>query len=158
MSHKEIISGARTSYGPKSVEKEAPMLGQNHRKQIRIPLLTVAGSATLLAADANDETVMQIPANSLVVDGYIYVKTAFAATTAVSITMGSESDPNGLITAAGVGAKAALTAKSWAQLDGALVGATWGTADESIIASWNAADATAVGEAQCTLEYIAPLL
>jgi hypothetical protein len=156
----EVINGSRTSFGRRDVEKVAPYEagGSGPVRELIQPLLTVAGDADLAAAAATDETVLEIPANSFILDAYINVKTAFTATTAASITAGSESDPNGLVTAAGVGAKANLTANSWQQCDGALVGASWGSADESIVAAWNAADSTAVGEAAILVRYIPPLV
>ena len=155
---KEIINGARTSFGPRTTEKAAPYEAGELCEEIVVPLLTVAGSATLAAADANDETVFTIPAHSLILHAYIYVDTAFTATTAVSITAGSVTDPNGLVTAAGVGAKAALTANSWQLCDGALVGAKFAAAAESVVAAWNAADSTAAGEGALVIKYIKPLL
>jgi hypothetical protein len=155
----EIINGSRTHFGPRTVQKDFPYeAGDGSIKQLIAPLLTVAGDADLLEASANDETVVEIPAHSLILDAKIYVKTAFTATTAASITAGSETDPNGLITAAGVGAKAALTANSWQTCDGALVGAKWATADESVVAAWNAADSTAAGEGAILIRYIPPLV
>lgn len=154
----ENINGSRRTFGPVTVVKDAPYEAGDRVKDLVAPLLTVAGSATLLAANTNDQTVAVLPAHSLILDARIYVKTAFTATTAVSITAGSETDPDGLITAAGVGAKAALTDNSWQTCDGALVGAKFAAAAESIVAAWNAADATAVGEGAILVRYIPPLV
>jgi hypothetical protein len=154
----EIIEGSRTSFGPRTVAKDMPYEAGARIKEIVAPLLTVAGSADMLVAGSTDETIMQIPAHSLILDAWIYVKTAFTATTAVSISAGSETDADGLVAPGGVGAKAALVANSWQQCDGALVGAKFATADESIIASWNAADATAAGEGAIHVQYIPPLV
>ena len=155
----EIINGSRTSYGPRETIKDLAYESGHGVKELIARLYTVAGSATLMAASADDETVMQIPAHSLILaDSQLFIKTAFTATTAVSITAGSETDPDGLITAAGIGAKAALLANVWATLDGALVGAKFATAAESIVAAWNVADSTAVGEAAMIVRYIPPLI
>lgn len=157
----EIINGTRhVVAGPYEVEKKAPYEagGSGPVRELIQPLVTVAGDADLAEASANDATVEKLPAHSLILDAWIFVETAFTATTAVSITAGSETDPDGLITAAGVGAKAALTANSWQQCDGALVGAKFATAAESIVAAWNAADATAAGEGAILVRYIPPLV
>lgn len=154
-----VINGARTTVGgPREVVKDSPYDVDEIAKTIVLPLLTVPGSADLAVASSTDSTVHVIPAHSLVLQSYIYVKTAFTATTAVSITAGSETDPDGLITAAGAGAKANLTANSWQIADGALVGAKFATADESIVAAWNVADATAAGEGALFVKYIPPLV
>ena len=155
----EVINGARHSFGPREVVKNAPYeAGDGTIKNFIAPLLTVAGDATLLAASSTDETVEKIPAYSLILDAWLYVKTAFTATTAVSITAGSEGTTAGLVTAAGIGAKANLTAHSWQQCDGALRGASWDSSDASIVASWNVADATAAGEGALLVRFIPPLV
>jgi len=158
MSTTEIINGSRTSYGPQETIKNAPYEAGDVVKHLVAQLLTVAGSADLLVEVAADETVIEIPANSFIYDSYLNVKVAFTATTAVSITAGSETDPDGLVTAAGIGAKANLLANTWQQADGVLHGASWGTSDESIVAAWNVADATAVGNGALVVMFIPPLL
>ena len=159
MSGVEIINGSRTSFGARETVKDIAYESGHGVKELVARLVTVPGSATLMAASATDATVLQIPAHSLILgDSQLYIKTAFTATTAVSITAGSETDPDGLITAAGIGAKAALLANVWATLDGSLVGAKFATAAESIVAAWNVADATAVGEAAMVVRYIPPLI
>lgn len=166
---KEIISGSRNFFGPRTSEKDyAGGLTEELVRTLVQPIVTTAGSAVITPpADysAND-TVNVIPANSLIKSCHIYVEDAFTSTTsATGIDVGlvkqsdgtTAIDLNGLITVAGVGAKANLTAFKWDAGDGALIGAPTGIADGVLYAKWAGGTDTLTGNAVVVVEYIPPL-
>jgi hypothetical protein len=159
MNDKVILQGSVNHFGPRTTETDNaadPSSDGLIRKLVQ-PLVTIAGTASLIVAADSNDTVNKIPANSLIKRAYLYVEDAFAATTAVSITAGVTGNADALILAAGVGAKAQLTDLSWNEADGDGIGIEVGTSDVEIIAAWNAADATAVGNAVLVVEYMPPL-
>lgn len=95
-----------------------------------------------------------IPANAVILGGYVYVTTAFAATTALTIGLiqsdGTAIDADGLLTSK---AAAALTDETKIALDGALVGTTIGTAIGQLVAAES--DSTA-GAATLVVEFVVP--
>jgi len=157
--HKQVLENSVNHFGPRTPETDnAAYAHPDLVKRVVQPLVTVAGTAGLIVqADPND-TVTVIPANSLLKRAWIYTEDAFIAGTAVGITAGiSGGTGDEIILIAGTGAQANLTALSWNEGDGIGLGFEVGPADVTITASWNAADATAVGTGVLVVEYIPPL-
>ena len=157
MGTKEVLQGSVNHFGPRQVETDNAADSDSLVRQLVQPLVTVAGTASLIVAADSDDTVAKIPANSVIKRAWLYTEDAFTATTAVSITAGVTGNADALVLAAGIGAKAQLTALSWNEGDGDGIGIEVGTSDVAIIAAWNAADATAVGNAVLVVEYMPPL-
>lgn len=154
-----IINGVRTYVGPRGTEQNvAATMPESFRKTLVMPLVTVAGTASLIGDTNTDATVQLIPAKSVVVSANLHVVDAFTATTAASITVGFTGNSNGLFTAT-AGAKAKLVAGAWIKGDGAIIvpsagdNISVGSSDVYLLAAWNAGDATAVGNAVLVLEY-----
>lgn len=154
---KEIIQGSVNHFGPRTTEVDNAADSDSLVRQLVQPLVTVAGTASLIVAADSNDTVNKIPANSVIKRAWLYTEDAFTATTAVSITVGVTGNADALVLAAGKGAKAQLTALSWNEGDGDGIGIEVGTSDVAIIAAWNAADATAVGNAVLVVEFMPPL-
>ena len=117
-----------------------------------------AGLPTTNAED--DAGVLVIPANSLIVAAYYQVSgTAYTSGGAALLEIGVQGADGSTVDSDGLDtlAVAALTANSCHVLDGALIGATVGTADVQI--SLYVDDAIAVftaGKGRLIVEYIAP--
>lgn len=115
-------------------------------------------NAGLPTTDADEDSgVLIIPANSLIVAAYLEVSTAFTSGGSATLELGLQTVAGGTVDADGLDtiAVAALTVTSWHVLDGALVGATVGTADTQISID----DAVAVftaGIGRLIVEYIEP--
>lgn len=97
-----------------------------------------------------------IPANSVILDGYIFVTTAFLNTTGLTIGLqqidGTEIDNDGLMTTK---AAAALTDELKVAFAGALVGTSIGAAGGYIVAT-DAGSASTAGKATLVLNYMVP--
>jgi hypothetical protein len=104
----------------------------------------------------NDSGQPQIPANAVILDGYVYVTTAFADTTGLTIGLtnlaGTAIDADGLLTTK---AAAALTDETKVALDGALVGTTIGAAAGFLVAADASGNSTA-GVAELVVNYYVP--
>lgn len=156
---REVIGGSANHFGPRDSEMDLPLSNAEEVmvRTIIVPLRSVASVASLIATQsALDAADLVIPAKSMLVRAYLNVKTAFTATTAVSITVGIDGNADALITAAGKGAKAGLVADSWHIADGDGLGLTVGASDVHVVAAWNAADATSLGNALLVIEYMPP--
>lgn len=166
---KELIDGARTLFGPRKSDTSTPAVlpDSSLTRTMVVPLVTIAASAALLPLDFDaDDTYNVIPAYSLIRHAAIYVEDAFTSTTtATGIDVGlvkasdgtTEIDFDGLIAVGGVGAKANLTALSWDEGDGALIGTEIGAFDALPYALWAAGTDTLTGTAVLVIEYIPPL-
>ncbi len=155
----EQLSGSRVHFGPRTSDKDLQSTVYDGLEKVMvIPLRTVAGNTSLiLPQNVGDESDWVIPAGSYIHYAAINVGTAFAATTAVSITAGLTGAADGLITALGVGDIANLTAGNWDAGDGALIEGPVGAVDVRPIAAWDVGDVTAVGEAVMVIKYIEQL-
>ena len=104
----------------------------------------------------NDGGDPQVPANAVILDGYIYITTAFADTTGLTIGLqtvaGAEIDNDGLLETL---AAVALTDETKVAFDGALVGTTIGAAAGYIVATDASGNSTA-GKATLVLNYMVP--
>lgn len=98
----------------------------------------------------------QVPANAVIMEGYLYVTTAFADTTGLTIGLNTVADvaidADGLLTTK---AAAALTDETKLALDGNLVGTTIGAAAGFVIAADASSNSTA-GEADLVIVYMIP--
>jgi len=97
-----------------------------------------------------------IPANAVILEGYVYVTTAFADTTGLTIGLNTVADV--AIAAAGLlasKAAAALTDETKIALDGTLVGTTIGASRGYIVAA-DAGSASTAGEAELVVRYMIP--
>lgn len=164
-----IIGGVKVLSGPRTVELDTPaLIPEGIVKRAVFPLVTTAGSASLYAAPStSDESLLVIPAYSMIKDAWIYVHTAFTSTTnATGIDVGlvkasdltTEIDFNGIIPVGSEGAKAALTAHSWQKAaNGSLLGKSIGADDAALYAKWAAATDTLTGKAVVVVEWIEKL-
>lgn len=168
MTTKTVIGGVKVISGPRSVELDSPALvPEGIIKTAAFPLVTTAGSSSLYTAGSTeDDSLLVIPAYSLIKACWIYVQTAFTSTTtATGIDVGlvadsdltTEVDFNGLVEVGGVGAKAALTAHKWAAGDGALIGASTGASDAQLYAKWAGGTDTLTGKAVVVVQWIEKL-
>lgn len=97
-----------------------------------------------------------IPANAVVTDGYLYITTAFADTT--GLTIGCNDVDDNVIDADGLLktlAAVALTDETKIALDGDLLGTTIGAAAGYIVAADAGGNSTA-GEAELVVNYMIP--
>ena len=127
MSYEANSLGNRQFYGPFDDEHGIAASTNNYGSQNE--LIIDFDYANLPTESAVYQDIATIPANSLIISSYLYVRTAAAGGTSYNIglyeTDGTVIDADGID--AGV-LTAALTANAWIVNDGALVGATIGTA------------------------------
>lgn len=97
-----------------------------------------------------------IPANAVIHSGFLYVTTAFADTTGLTIGLNTVADvaidADGLLASK---AAAALTDETSVALDGDLVGTTIGTAPGYVVAA-DASGNSSAGEAELVIHYMIP--
>lgn len=152
--------GTAQHYGPRDtndgLDNSVSTMGLTQQRELYFDF--AQANAGLPVTDADEDAgVLVIPANSIVTAAYLEVSTAFTSGGSATLELGIETVAGGTVDANGLDtiAVAALTALSWTVLDGAIVGATVGTADVQISID----DATAVftaGQGRLIVEYIVP--
>ena len=149
----QVISGALNIFGPRDAEKKRPaMVTDGLIKELIVPI----NYDDLPVVSANDASVMEIPANALILDSLLFVETAFAGGTSYNIGLyqsdGTVIDADGLDAAVLL---AALTANAWIDNDGALVGASIGAAAGQVVVA--ATGTFTAGKAFLHIRYIDPI-
>ncbi len=160
MSREQASIGAAQHFGPR--ETNVGLTDTVHAaglvRQAEVFFDFEQANAGLPTADADtDFAVLAIPANSIIVRALLKVGTAFTSGGSATLELGVQGLDGSTVDADGIDtiAVAALTANSWTVTDGALIGATVGTADVQISID----DAVAVftaGTARLIVEYIEP--
>jgi len=144
--------GLVVGYGPFDVSNVRP--GQNDSGGNTHTLRLKFAWNDLPTGGGSDSGQPQVPANAVILEGYIYVTTAFLNTTSLTIGLNTVADvaidADGLLAAK---AAAALTDETKIALDGALVGTTIVANPGYIIAAQ--ANSTA-GEAELVVVYMIP--
>ena len=152
--------GAAQHYGPRdandSLDNSVSTMGLTQQRELYFDFEQANAGIPVINADTDAGTLV-IPANSIVTNAYLEVSTAFTSGGSATLELGVETTAGGTVDANGLDtlAVAALTALSWHVLDGAIVGATVGTADVQISID----DAVAVftaGVGRLIVEYIVP--
>ena len=158
MSRSQASIGAAQYYGPKEVneglDNSVSTYGIVSQRELYFDF--TQANAGLPTEDADtDAATLIIPANSIITRAYLSVGTAFTSAGSATLQLGVQTVAGGTVDADGIDtiAVAALTVNSWTACDGALVGATVGTADVQISID----DAVAVftaGTGRLIVEYI----
>ena len=160
MAREQASINAAQHYGPRvansGLDNQVSTYGLTRQRELYFDF--EQANAGLPTANADDDAgTLRIPAGALVKAAYLEVSTAFTSGGSATLELGVEdtdgtvSDADGFDTLA----VAALTVGSWHVLDGALIGATVGTADVQISVD----DATAVftaGVGRLVVEYVEP--
>lgn len=162
MSREQSTIGAAQFFGPRTTNEGLPdeVLKSGAVREIEVYFDFAQTNAGLPTTNADtDAGTLVIPANSLIVASYLHVGTAFTSGGSATLELGLQNTAGTAIDADGLDtiAVAALTANSWTVNDGALVGATVGTADAQISID----DAVAVftaGTARLVVRYIEPFV
>lgn len=130
---REIINGVPNQFGRHEVDKKLPyyMPNEGILKTLIVPFFY----DDLPVVSANDAGVQLIPANSFIHSAYINVSgTAFAGGTSYNFGLyesdGTVIDADGIDAAV---ATATLAANAWVACDGALIGASIGTAAGQVV-------------------------
>lgn len=160
MAREQASVGAAQHYGPREANTGLPDTVSTYGlvKQLEIYFDYEQANAGLPTTDADtDAGTLTIPAGSLIKAAYLEVSTAFTSGGSATLDIGTELVDGTTVDADGIDtiAVAALTAGSWTVCDGAVVGATVGSADVQITID----DATAVftaGVGRLVIEYIEP--
>lgn len=158
MATRELNSqGSVQHYGPREVNDGLgdviSTYGFVRQVELRHDFNQVEAGLPVLNANVDAGTIT-IPANSIIVRAYYYVETAYVGATA-TLQLGVQTTAGGTVDADGIDtiAVAALTANAWIVNDGALVGATVGTADVQISID-SAVAAFTAGAGRLVVEYI----
>lgn len=160
MSREQSTQNSAQHYGPREtntgLDNSVSTYGIESQRELYFDFEQANAGLPTLNADT-DAGVLIIPANSLITRAYLEVSTAFTSGGAATLELGVQTTAGGVVDADGLDtlAVAALTVTSWHVLDGALVGATVGTADVQISID----DAIAVftaGVGRLVVEYIEP--
>ena len=152
--------GAAQHYGPRvsndGLDNSVSTYGVVQQRELYFDFAQANAGIPTVNADTDAGT-LTIPANSLVKAAYLEVNVAFLSAGAATLELGVETTAGGVVDANGLDtlAKAVLTTKSWHVLDGALVGATVGTADVQLSID-DATAAFTAGSARLVVEYITP--
>ena len=158
MSRVQSSQGTAQHYGPRitneGLDNSVSTYGLTQQREVYFDFEQANAGLPTSNADV-DSGVLIIPANSIITAAYLSVGTAFISGGAATLQLGVETTAGGTVDADGLDtlAKAVLTINSWTVLDGALIGATVGTADVQISID----DATAVftaGTGRLVVEYI----
>lgn len=160
MSIEQTSTGVRKNYGPRTDEDKAPA---KHNSAGAVKELVVDFNYDDLPGnDQNDNLILDIPADSLVVDAYGYVTEAFnstSGTTTVDVGLvdfdGGANDPDGLIATFVTADGSSEPAGTWVVGAGALVGASVTEEDQQVVVTPSVADLTA-GSARVIVRYIDP--
>jgi hypothetical protein len=158
MSRVQSSIGAAQNYGPRTTNEglDSTVHKSGIKREVELFLDYTQANAGLPTSNANvDSAVLTIPANSFITAAYFDVGTAFTSAGSATLQLGVETTAGATVDADGIDtiAVAALTVNSWTVCDGALVGATVGTAAVQISVD----DATAVftaGTGRLVVEYI----
>lgn len=152
--------GASQNYGVRVTNEGLPSTVSTYGivKQLELYMDFAEVNAGLPTLDADvDAGTLVIPAHALIKNAYLEVGVAFtsggSATLELGVqdTDGSTNDADGLDTLA----VAALTARSWHVLDGALVGDTVGAVDVQVSID-DAVAAFTAGTGRLVIEYVEP--
>lgn len=159
MSREQSTIGASTNYGERVTNEGldssvASQVGLVYQRELKFNFTQANAGLPTVNADV-DAAVLVVPANSLLVRAYLQVTTAFTSGGAATLELGLQDTAGVAIDADGIDtiAVATLTANSWTTCDGALVGATTGTADAQISID-DATAAFTAGEGRLIVEYI----
>lgn len=146
-----ILEGASTHFGPRDVEvdKAAHIPNQMVESLVQ-PLVAVSDSASLIVAHSAEDSLVRIPAHSVITSVNVYTKAALVATTAVTLTVGITGNADGLA----VLTLTDMTANSWNVGAGDALNVSVGSADVDVVAVLDVVDATAVGTAVVIVEYV----
>ena len=161
MAQREQASiGAAQYYGTRVTNEGLPDTVSTYGlvKQLELYMDFAEVNAGLPTDDADtDAGTLVIPANSFIKNAYLEVGVAFTSGGSATLELGVETVAGATVDADGIDtiAVAALTVGSWTVCDGALVGATVGTADVQISID-DAVAAFTAGTARLVVEYIAP--
>ncbi len=158
MSRVQSSIGAAQNYGPRTTNEglDNTVHKSGIKREVELFVNYTQANAGLPTTNADtDSAVLTIPANSIITAAYFDVGTAFTSGGAATLQLGVETVAGVAVDADGIDtiAVAALTANSWTVCDGALVGATVGTAAVQISVD----DAVAVftaGTGRLVVEYI----
>lgn len=148
----EITSqGVRKHYGPRDVEDKAPSVTRT-AGAVKEHIVEF-NYDDLPSASELDNLILSIPANSFILSSHTYVSEAFVGGTSVTVGLqesdGTEIDNDGIDAAV---ATAALTAGAWIENDGALVGASVGSAAGQVVVT--ASGTYTAGSAKVVIRYI----
>lgn len=160
MAREQASIGAAQHFGPREtntgLDNSVSTMGLILQRELYFDFEQANAGLPTTDADTDAGTLV-IPANSIVVRAYLEVSTAFTSGGSATLELGVQGVDGSTVDADGLDtlAVAALTALSWHVLDGAIVGATVGTADVQISID----DAVAVftaGVGRLVVEYIEP--
>lgn len=160
MAREQASINAAQHYGPRiantGLDNSVSTFGVVEQRELYMDFAQANAGLPTANADVDAATLI-IPANSLIKAAYLEVDTAWTATGAATLELGVQTTAGGVVDADGLDtlAKAVLTANSWHVLDGALVGATVGTADVQISVD-DAVDVFLTGQARLIIEYMEP--
>lgn len=160
MSREQSSIGSAQHYGPRAantgLDNSVSTYGLVQQRELYFDY--EQANAGLPTTDADtDAATLVIPANSFIKSAYLEVSTAFTSGGSATLELGVQGTDGSTVDADGIDtiAVAALTVGSWTVCDGALVGATVGTADVQLSID----DAVAVftaGVGRLVVEYILP--
>lgn len=158
MSRTQASIGAAQYYGPRTTQTGLPsgIAKGGPVEYQRVPFTYEQANAGLPTVNADEDAgVLTIPAGALVQSATLYVTKAFASAGAATLEIGAEGVDGSVVDADGFDslAVAALTEGSVHVLDGALVGASVGSAEVQVAIDDGTAEFTA-GEAVLVIEYL----
>lgn len=158
MAREQASIGSAQHYGPKFTNEGLPDTVSTYGlvKQLEIYIDFAEANAGLPVEDADtDAGTLTLPANSFIKAAYLQVGTAWTSTGSAVLNIGTQTVAGATINAVNIDtlAKSVLTANAWLVLDGALVGATVGTA-ESQISIDDATEVFNAGTGRLIIEYI----
>ena len=158
MSRVQSSIGAAQNYGPRTTNEglDSTVHKSGVKREVEVFFDYAQANAGLPTANADtDSAVLTIPANSIITAAYFDVGTAFTSAGSATLSLGVQSTAGGTVSAVGIDtlAKAVLTVNSWTVCDGALIGATVGTAAVQISIDFGTAVFTA-GTGRLVVEYI----
>jgi len=149
----EVLNSVRNWYGPRGSEDKLP--GLIKTEGMERTLVYDFNYDDLPAESADGSMSIAIPADSLITNATIHVKTAAAGGTSYNFGL-YESDGT-VIDADGIDAgviTAALTEDAWVVCDGALVGASVGAADGQLRVA--ATGTFTAGSYRVQIDYVLP--
>jgi len=158
MAREQASIGAAQHFGPREanegLDNSVSTYGVVQQRELYFDFAQANAGLPTENADTDAATLL-IPANSIIVRSYLSVGTAWLSAGAATLELGVQGTDGSTVDADGIDtiAKAALTVNAWIVNDGALIGATVGTADVQISID----DAIAVftaGTGRLVVEYI----
>lgn len=159
MAREQSTIGAAQYYGARTTKNGLPntvgRVGLVTEVELHVNFTQVNAGLPVDNADV-DAAVLTIPANSLIKRAYFEVGTAFTSTGSATLELGVQTVTGGTVDADGLDtiAVAALTAGSWLELDGTLIGITVGTAAVQISID-DAVEVFTAGTGRLVVEFIA---